>query len=114
MSEYVRGEGLTYEWQGYNNKVPENCYVIEPEYRVEKFGSEVHIIRTEVNGSKLGISTTGEYVVYTKHTGGSGWLQGRDEIYVGALTLYQHAYCIITDNYGHKITFHVTIEYIEL
>jgi len=114
MREYVRGEGLTYEWQGYNNKVPENCYVIEPEYRVEKFGSEVHIIRTEVNGSKLGISTTGEYVVYTKHTGGSGWLQGRDEIYVGALTLYQHAYCIITDNYGHKITFHVTIEYIEL
>ncbi|NLE12617.1 MAG: hypothetical protein GX628_02945 [Clostridiales bacterium] len=112
MRDYVLGEGLTFEWQGRKNLVPENLYIIEPEYRVEKYGSVVHIVRTEVNGSKLGISTTGEYGSYKVHTGGDGWLQGRDDWYIYSLTLYTEADCIITDRYGGKLTFHVKIEYI--
>ena len=72
INDYIIGEGLTYEWHGHRNRMPENLYIIEPEYTVYKYGSVVHVVRTEVYGSKLGISTTGRRGAFTRHTGGSG------------------------------------------
>jgi hypothetical protein len=108
---YIEGEGLTFEWKGRTNIVPENLYIIEPEYRVERYGSDIHTIITEVNGAALGISTTGIGGCYMIHVGGSGWLQGRDEIRCYALSLYEEVDCIVTDRYGEKLTFHITIKY---
>ncbi|NLB17019.1 MAG: hypothetical protein GX827_09485 [Clostridiales bacterium] len=111
IKDYVVGEGLTFEWEGRRQLVPENLYIVETEYRVDRHekGFEDQIIRTEVNGSKLGISTTALRGRIKKKNPGP--LEGYFLFY--SLDLYTELYCHVTDRYGEKLTFTVYIEYLE-
>ena len=111
IKDYVVGEGLTYEWEGRKQIVPENLYIVETEYRVDRHekGFEDQIIRTEVNGSKVGISTTARRGRIKKKNPGP--LEGYYIFY--SLNLYTELYCRVTDRYGEKLTFTVYIEYID-
>ncbi|NLZ35927.1 MAG: hypothetical protein GX897_00400 [Clostridiales bacterium] len=111
IKDYVVGEGLTYEWEGRKQIVPENLYIVETEYRVDRHekGFEDQIIRTEVNGSKVGISTTARRGRIKKKNPGP--LEGYYIFY--SLNLYTELYCRVTDRYGEKLTFTVYLEYID-